>query len=57
MSDDHWDAALAMILDYRENGEKNREFMAMCEAIAEERSERTAVEARDDDSGQDMAGS
>ena len=22
MSDDHWEAALAMILDYRENGEK-----------------------------------
>lgn len=31
--------------------------MAMCEAIAEERSERTAVDARDDESGQDMAGS
>ncbi|NCA72881.1 MAG: hypothetical protein EOM91_23065 [Sphingobacteriia bacterium] len=57
MSDDHWEAALAMILDYRENGEKNREFMAMCEAIAAARSERTAVEARDDDSRQDMAGS
>ena len=57
MSDDHWEAALAMILDYRENGEKNREFMVMCEAIAEERSERTAVEARDDESGRDMAGS
>jgi len=57
MSDDHWEAALAMILDYRENGEKNRDFMAMCEAIAEERSERTAVDVRDDDSGQDMAGS
>jgi len=57
MSDDHWEAALAMILDYRENGEKNRDFMAMCEAIAEERSERTAVDVRDDDSAQDMAGS
>lgn len=55
MSDDHWEAALVMILDYRENGEKNREFMTMCEEIAEERSERAAAaDARDDESRQDM---
>lgn len=35
MSEDHWDAALAMILDYRGNGENNREFMVMCEEIVE----------------------
>jgi len=37
MSEDHWEAAHAMMLDYRENGENNRAFMAMCEEIAEER--------------------
>jgi hypothetical protein len=37
MSEDHWETALAMILDYRENGENNREFMAMCEEIVAER--------------------
>ena len=37
MSDDHWEAAHAMMLDYRENGENNQAFMAMCEDIIEER--------------------
>jgi len=37
MSEGHWEAALAMIQDYRTNGENNREFMAMCEEIAAER--------------------
>ncbi|MGB5831651.1 MAG: hypothetical protein WBG92_06625 [Thiohalocapsa sp.] len=58
MSDDHWEAVLAMILDYRENGESNRVFMAMCEEIAEERSDRAeATDARDEESGQDMTDS
>jgi len=30
MSDDHWEAALAMILDYRENGEKKTESSWSC---------------------------
>jgi len=39
-----------MILDYRENGESNRVFMAMCEEIAEERSDRAeAADVRDDE--------
>jgi hypothetical protein len=37
MSDDHWEAALAMMLDYRDNGERNAAFMAMCREIADER--------------------
>jgi hypothetical protein len=37
MSDDHWEAAQAMILDYRENGENNAAFIALCEEIAEAR--------------------
>jgi hypothetical protein len=36
-ADDHWEAALAMLLDYRERGEANREFMALCEEIVAER--------------------
>jgi hypothetical protein len=49
MSEDHWEAALAMILDYRENGETNREFMAMCEEIVAERQARAeATEAAEE---------
>lgn len=43
LSKDHWEAALAMILDYRENGENNRAFMAMCEEIVEERQAQAEV--------------
>jgi hypothetical protein len=58
MSDDHWEAALAMILDYRENGEDNREFMAMCEEIAEEWLARAeAAETQKDETRQDEADS
>lgn len=50
LSEDHWEAALAMILDYRENGENNREFMVMCEEIAEERRALAeATEAKEDE--------
>lgn len=41
MSDDHWEAAHAMMLDYRANGENNRAFIAMCEDSIEERRSRT----------------
>jgi hypothetical protein len=52
MSDDHWEAAQAMILDYRENGENNAAFIAMCAEIAEERLARAeAAEAREDETG------
>lgn len=37
MSESHWEAAHAMMLDYRENAENNRVFMAMCEDIIQER--------------------
>ena len=45
MSEDHWEAALAMILDYRENGERNAAFMAMCREIADERLARAEADA------------
>jgi hypothetical protein len=45
MSEDHWEAALAMIMDYRENGERNAAFMAMCSEIADERLARAEAEA------------
>ena len=45
MSEDHWEAALAMILDYRENGESNAAFMAMCREIADERLARSEADA------------
>jgi hypothetical protein len=44
LSDDHWECALAMIFDYRERGESNREFMALCEAVAAERDNQRAHE-------------
>ena len=37
LSDDHWEAAQAMIEDYRRNGENNKAFMALCEEIVERR--------------------
>jgi len=37
LSDDHWEAAQAMIQDYRRNGEANKAFMALCEEIVERR--------------------
>jgi hypothetical protein len=58
LSDDHWEAAMAMILDYRENGEENREFLAMCAEIAEERLARAeAAKAEEDETWQDETGS
>ena len=45
MSEDHWEAAMAMILDYRENGERNTAFMAMCREIANERLARAEADA------------
>jgi len=45
MSEDHWEAAMAMILDYRENGERNAAFMAMCGEIADERLARAEADA------------
>lgn len=45
MSEDHWEAAMAMILDYREHGERNAAFMAMCREIADERLARAEADA------------
>jgi hypothetical protein len=45
MSEDHWEAAMAMILDYRENGERNAAFMAICREIADERLARAEADA------------
>lgn len=45
MSEDHWEAAMAMILDYREKGERNSAFMAMCRELADERLARAEAEA------------
>ncbi len=45
MSDDHWQAALAMILDYRKNGERNAAFTAMCREIAKQRLARAEADA------------
>jgi len=45
MSEDHWEAAMAMILDYRENGERNAAFMAVCREIADERLARAEADA------------
>jgi hypothetical protein len=45
MSDDHWEAAMAMILDYRESGERNAAFMAICREIADERLARAEADA------------
>jgi hypothetical protein len=49
MSDDHWEAALAMILDYPEHGENNAAFMAMCEEIVEERVAQAEADAARED--------
>jgi hypothetical protein len=49
MSEDHWEAAMAMTLDYRENGELNGAFMGMCRELADERLARAeADESRKD---------
>lgn len=45
LSDDHWEAALAMTLDYRKHGERNAAFMAMCREIADQRLARIEADA------------
>lgn len=30
LSEEHWDAALSMLMDYRIHGERNAAFMALC---------------------------
>lgn len=49
MYDDRWETAMAMILDYRENGERNTAFMAMCREIADERLARAEADAAQKD--------
>lgn len=45
LSSDHWECAQAMLLDYRQHGENNRQFIALCEKVAEVREQELKLAA------------